>query len=89
MWSQIPGPNKCKGTTEKFVEALPVTKILKDNKCYEQKDGMIVTAQNLIINRITPYPVDTELLANLTICRFHKVRASYISATTIKLYLMI
>ena len=73
FWVTFPGPEKCSGPIEIFAELTSVTDLLKDHKCYEPKDGFEVSAEDLILNRITPFQINKDNLANITVCRFHKV----------------
>ena len=72
FWHTIPSPSKCSGVFELFGKSQSVTTLLKSHKCFESKDCFEVSAQNLMINRITPFTVDPGILANISMCRFHK-----------------
>ena len=73
FWSTI-CPTKCSEVLNSFGISQNVTSLLKSQKCYDKSGLIEITAQSLILNRLTPYIVNPEDLACISICTYHEVR---------------
>ena len=80
--STIPSPSKCSEIVEPFGVKEDMQSLLKKNQSLEHIAPFPV--QNLILNRITPYTINADCLAQMSICKFHKVNSVILEVETEK-----
>ena len=84
FWSAIPDPSKCSGIYQPFGSEENIQDLLRKNHCLERWEDSSHSVQSLIINRITPFSIDPDSLAQISICRFHKVIVSHLCGVCIQ-----
>ena len=68
-------PRACSGALVNWSEMTSnVVGLLHDRHSLGQDDSSVISLQDLILNRITPFKIEKSQLMNLNVCKEHRVR---------------